>query len=170
VNQSILTDAIIADIVAAAVRAAPTTALVAGASHRHLGSALGRALPDCRIRQRGVNNVDAEPASGFDIAIAADLIEYLEKPAAVEAIGRLRDRGACRLLLLAPVGGRWPGHRSEWAATDFYALALRREARYTVAGGETHLYTFDMRTYKETPDWLNARHWAHPELFDKYWW
>ncbi|WP_404840873.1 DUF6231 family protein [Alkalilimnicola ehrlichii] len=27
-----------------------------------------------------------------------------------------------------------------------------------------------MATYKTTPDWLNSRNWAHPELFDKFRW
>ncbi|WP_259740705.1 DUF6231 family protein, partial [Pseudomonas poae] len=24
--------------------------------------------------------------------------------------------------------------------------------------------------YKQVPDWLNARFWANPENFGKYWW
>ncbi|WP_322520450.1 DUF6231 family protein [Guyparkeria halophila] len=32
------------------------------------------------------------------------------------------------------------------------------------------IYLFDIETYKRTPDWLNARHWANPELWDKYRW
>ncbi|MDD3447840.1 MAG: DUF6231 family protein [Gammaproteobacteria bacterium] len=33
-----------------------------------------------------------------------------------------------------------------------------------------HLYGFDIATYKVTPDWLNSRYWANPELWDRYWW
>ena len=25
------------------------------------------------------------------------------------------------------------------------------------------LYPFDLATYKQVPDWFNARYWAHPE-------
>ena len=32
------------------------------------------------------------------------------------------------------------------------------------------MYLFDIETYKQTPDWLNARHWANPELWGKYRW
>jgi len=27
-----------------------------------------------------------------------------------------------------------------------------------------------VREYKQAPDWLNARFWANPQHFDKYWW
>jgi len=32
------------------------------------------------------------------------------------------------------------------------------------------IYLFDIETYKRTPDWLNARHWANPELWGKFRW
>jgi hypothetical protein len=32
------------------------------------------------------------------------------------------------------------------------------------------IYGFDLGSYKATPDWLNARHWAHPEHWGKYRW
>jgi len=31
-------------------------------------------------------------------------------------------------------------------------------------------FIFDLAHYKVTPDWLNPRHWANPELWDKYRW
>jgi hypothetical protein len=32
------------------------------------------------------------------------------------------------------------------------------------------LFTYDLLDYKQVPDWLNARFWANPENFGKYWW
>ena len=32
------------------------------------------------------------------------------------------------------------------------------------------LYQYDIESYKDTPDWLNPRNWANPELWDKYRW
>ena len=32
------------------------------------------------------------------------------------------------------------------------------------------LFTYDLREYKQVPDWLNAKLWANPERFGKYWW
>ncbi len=33
-----------------------------------------------------------------------------------------------------------------------------------------NVYGFDIQTYKLTPSWLNSRHWANPELWDKHRW
>ncbi|MGD8939893.1 MAG: DUF6231 family protein [Gammaproteobacteria bacterium] len=33
-----------------------------------------------------------------------------------------------------------------------------------------HVYAFDIASYKTTPDWLNNKYWANPELWDKHWW
>ncbi len=41
---------------------------------------------------------------------------------------------------------------------------------FTRQAGDEPLYLFDIETYKHTPDWLNARHWANPELWGKYRW
>lgn len=41
---------------------------------------------------------------------------------------------------------------------------------YQSADGDETVYLFDIHDYKETPDWLNARHWANPEMWDKYRW
>ncbi|MFP4252452.1 MAG: DUF6231 family protein [Guyparkeria sp.] len=41
---------------------------------------------------------------------------------------------------------------------------------YTRQRGDEPMYLFDIETYKRTPDWLNARNWANPELWGKYRW
>ena len=43
---------------------------------------------------------------------------------------------------------------------------------FNLAGQSPHttIYNFHIDSYKPTPDWLNDKFWAHPELFDKYRW
>ena len=41
---------------------------------------------------------------------------------------------------------------------------------YTHLGQTLTLYTYDLYEYKQVPDWLNAKFWANPENFGKYWW
>ncbi|MFO7808749.1 DUF6231 family protein [Guyparkeria sp.] len=41
---------------------------------------------------------------------------------------------------------------------------------FTRQAADEPIYLFDIETYKRTPDWLNARHWANPELWGKYRW
>ena len=45
---------------------------------------------------------------------------------------------------------------------DFLAFGMQRLAE---ADGGHLLSLFDLHTYKPAPDWLNARFWAHPELW-----
>lgn len=48
------------------------------------------------------------------------------------------------------------------AFNDFLAFGMQRLDE----GDDGHLlYLFDLHTYKPAPDWLNARFWAHPELW-----
>jgi len=49
----------------------------------------------------------------------------------------------------------------------FFAFGFRRLGHAVqVSGVLQHWYAFSLRDYKQSPDWLNARFWAHPERFD----
>lgn len=50
---------------------------------------------------------------------------------------------------------------------QFFAYGFRRLGQNTeVSGLQQRWYTYSLRDYKQSPDWLNARFWAHPERFD----
>lgn len=50
---------------------------------------------------------------------------------------------------------------------QFFAYGFRRLGQNTeVSGLQRRWYTYSLRDYKQSPDWLNARFWAHPERFD----
>lgn len=49
-------------------------------------------------------------------------------------------------------------------ADMFIALGFTLSARDTAENVRIH--EFDLDTYKTVPDWLNARHWAHPERWE----
>lgn len=98
----------------------------------------------------------------FDLAVGASVLETLEKEVASMLLARLRDVHAQRVLLFverATLAGRW-------SADELVALGFHRFGEH----GDVALYEFDIAQYKLTPDWLNAEHWAHPELFDKFRW
>ena len=50
------------------------------------------------------------------------------------------------------------------------ALALQAGERFQRDEQVLTLFTYDLLDYKQVPDWLNARFWANPENFGKYWW
>ena len=93
----------------------------------------------------------------YDLAIVADALEYMEKGHARKLLAALRDVHASRLCVAVRTGERWQGLTSHWDPTE-------------TDGGPIHLYKYDIATYKQTPDWLNSRHWANPAMWNKYRW
>lgn len=79
-------------------------------------------------------------------------------------IARLRDLQAARLAVIVhfePEG---------WQEADLRALGLSVDAHYGEGSEALALCTYDVATYKRTPEWLNPRHWAHPERWNKARW
>ncbi|MDZ4192011.1 MAG: DUF6231 family protein, partial [Pseudomonas sp.] len=58
----------------------------------------------------------------------------------------------------------------DWQETDFFALAMQASEQFQREGQTLHLFTYDLLDYKQVPDWLNAKFWANPQNFGKYWW
>lgn len=105
----------------------------------------------------------------FDLVVVADLLERLPKDRGAQLLARLRDLHGGRFLLLIPAAAH-AQHASRWDSNELLALGLLRVGNYDDADGGRHLYRFDLADYKTTPDWLNARFWAHPERWDKDYW
>lgn len=80
-------------------------------------------------------------------------------------LGRLRDVYAGRVLVIGP-GDRRPA----WSRQTLIGLGFRGFGASLDGTRRRPWYQFDIVDYKTTPDWLNPRHWAHPELWDKYRW
>lgn len=111
------------------------------------------------------------PALGrFDAGIVFDTLEYLDKQCGGRLIARLRDLHTSRFCVLAAVGDNREDLRSRWTGADFLSYGMKLVNRYQTDDGMLHLYKYDIASYKSTPDWLNARNWANPELWNKYRW
>ena len=80
-------------------------------------------------------------------------------------LARLRDLHTDRVLHI--------DQGSQWSLADSLALGFSRlvagDCRNSNRGGFS-VYRFDLHSYKQAPDWLNARNWANPELWDKHRW
>jgi hypothetical protein len=138
--------------------------------------------PKCRVCEISLSQIDGQspdlssrinrPDSKitFDFSIVADVIEHMNKNAAVQLLARLRDLYTKKLLVVVPIGNEWTGHQSLWRDSDFLALGFVGKARIQVAKKPIHVYAFDIATYKTTPDWLNNKYWANPQLWDKFRW
>jgi hypothetical protein len=158
---------------------APGSILAIGPRAEALTEEYLRAHPQCRLER-----IDAgEPMSGdallgalaelaarrgrFDFAVVRGVLETLDREAGGALVAALRDRYAKRFCVVVAEPRQDGG---AWTANDLRALGLAQWAQQPTPDAVLRAFGYDVATYKETPDWLNARHWAHPELWDKYRW
>lgn len=114
--------------------------------------------------------VELDEFGRYDLVFVSHVLEKLPKASAEQLIARLRDLHCERLIVVLPIGTDWPKHQSHWQKTDMLGLGFSLLTEYHSNQHQVHIYAFDIASYKATPEWLNNKYWANPELFDKYWW
>ncbi len=80
-------------------------------------------------------------------------------------LSAMRDVYADRVIVIAASQADAPINRERLVGLGFYRYAVSDDAGIT-----RRWYAFDLADYKVTPDWLSPRHWANPELWDKFRW
>ncbi|MBC3478149.1 DUF6231 family protein [Pseudomonas taiwanensis] len=127
--------------------------------------AFAQAHPQVRIETAAAGPLPAElAAQRFDLAVLVDCLEHLPKRVGLELLGGIRNLNASRVAVLADLSV------CGWQDTDFFALALSASEKFRRDEQVLSLFTYDLHDYKQVPDWLNAKFWANPENFSKYWW
>lgn len=153
---------------------APRSILVVGVDGSELFAAYLHGRKDCTLTCLGAQCAlqRLPPCGRHDFGFVADTLEHLPKPEGAALIAAMRDLHAERFCVVVATGkGSGPRGGQAWEDTELLALGLSRLARYEEEEGRRlSLYGFDIASYKQTPDWLNPRYWAHPELWDKYRW
>lgn len=120
-----------------------------------------RATPgNAHTTEVSLGDLIAQAANEEDAVIEL-IVEMDEWTKAISPyLAALRDR-LNRPLIVHPGDGHRVG-----GAVDQQMVSLGFTRQVTAEP----VYLFDIETYKRTPDWLNARHWANPELWGKYRW
>lgn len=146
-------------------RYAPKHLLLVGATRIPAVDAFLQAHPDCQLDSCAAGPLPADlAAKRYDLALLADCLEHLERRDALQLVGGIRNLNSSRVAVLVDLQAA--GTRE----TDFYALAMQASERFRRDAQTLTLFTYDLREYKQVPDWLNAKFWANPENFGKYWW
>ncbi|PZP23671.1 DUF6231 family protein [Pseudomonas kuykendallii] len=144
---------------------APERLLSAGASDLPALQAYRDTHPSCQMDYVPPGPLPAVIAvQRYALAVVADCLEHLPKRSGLELLGGIRNLNAHRLAVLVDLGA------CDWQATDFYSLGMQASERFRREAQILTLFTYDLHDYKQVPDWLNARFWANPENFGKYWW
>lgn len=88
------------------------------------------------------------------LVLAMDALNDLDATQARALLARVRDFISPCIVVIARAD--CPLKRLDFLALGYDRLALDEADRIAI-------YQFDLATYKQVPDWLNARYWAHPE-------
>lgn len=146
-------------------RYAPERLLLVGAQEFPALHAFREAHPQTEVALAAPGNLPAElAAQRFDLALVVDCLEHIPKRTGLELLGGIRNLNASRIAVLADL------QACGWQETDFFSLALQSNERFERDEQVLTLFTYDLREYKQVPDWLNSKFWANPEMFGKYWW
>lgn len=108
-------------------------------------------LPDANIALATVTMPLEKPAS---LAVVMDALKDLDAAQARTLLARVRDFIAPRIVVIATA--QCTLDRLAFLGIGYDVLAVDETENIAI-------YQFDLSTYKQVPDWLNARHWAHPE-------
>lgn len=121
-------------------------------------------------RRSGDQITSAPALRCYDLAIVVNTLELMDKKTGGNVIARLRDVYARGLYVAVSASADQPGIRSHWQHAELIAYGLRLVKRYTDDANPMDLYHYDIYDYKTTPDWLNPKHWANPDMWDKARW
>lgn len=144
---------------------APARLLHVGSSDMPAVHAFSRSHENCRVERAPTGPLSEEQASRrYDLALIADCLEHMPKREGLQLLGGIRNLNANRIAVLVDLAA------CDWQATDFFALALQISARFERDEQTLTLFTYDLFAYKQVPDWLNAKYWANPQMFGKFWW
>lgn len=152
-------------VAALLARYLPNRLLLVGASELPALTAFKAAHEGCVIDHAPAGVLPADlAAQRFDLALVVDCLEHLPRRTGLELLGGIRNLNANRMAVLVDL------QASQWQDTDFFSLALQASERFQREEQVLSLFTYDLLDYKQVPDWLNAKFWANPENFGKYWW
>lgn len=144
---------------------APSRVLYVGRSDLPALDAFAQAHPDSHLVRTASVPLPAEvSACRYDLALVADCLEHVPKRDGLQLLGGVRNLNASRMAVLVDLNA------AGWQPTDLFALALQASERFQREDQTLTLFTYDLLQYKQVPDWLNAKFWANPQNFGKYWW
>ena len=152
----------------------PASLLAIGPQASALLAAYQSVHPDCRIAYLDPHGTlggemlleELARHERFDFAIVRGVLERVDADTGAHLVARLRDVHTRRFCLVLSTND---GER-RWQASELIAMGLSHWSTETVNEASLEIYGFDLGNYKATPDWLNARHWAHPEHWGKNRW
>jgi len=153
---------------------APRSILALGDTASGLVQGFCRQASDCDLVSLDASQAADELLSRadsrrHDFGLVAGFLEQVDKETGNAVLARLRDVLVRRLCVVVedPHG---EDREARWSNAEMAAFGFSFLGRFKIQGRDLELYGFDIANYKQTPEWLNARHWANPERWNKDRW
>lgn len=158
---------ILQDLTRLAESLAPESVMVVCANDTALAEEIRARLPRTPLTRLPADAIRDGMAgvTRHELVLVPDALGRLSREDATHLIASLRDLYSETLYVLLPFGDT-----GAWTGRELVALGLERVRSYPHGDGNSHLYRFNLKDYKKTPDWLNPRYWANPEMWDKARW
>ena len=152
---------------------APKSILTVGEAAAALVTIYCRQHPNCElvcaVTAPEIASLLSSPAARrYDFGVIAGYLETVDEETGGVLIARLRDVLVRRLCVVLSVAD--PIRPAAWTDADMTAFGFTHLERVQKANTDYRIYGFDIASYKSTPDWLNPRHWAHPDRWNKERW
>ncbi|MEM7293131.1 MAG: DUF6231 family protein [Pseudomonadota bacterium] len=157
------------DLVAATVNDlcaanSPQSILIAGLDAQALTHCCQSAMAGAQVtRSESISAVELE--ARFDLAILLGISASVASDTGAALIARLRDVQASHLVVALLLEGN-----PDWDEASLRSLGLKRLRCDKADEGQLAIYDFTLSNYKSTPKWLNNKHWANPDLWDRFRW
>ena len=115
--------------------------------------------------------LESSPADRkFDLAVILFEVKNIKNDSYLHLISKLRDTDCSRVYLACSVPPKVADKQYDACVR---ALGFKLLHVYNLQSADKVnicLYYYDIYDYKEVPDWLNDRFWAHPNMWDKARW
>ncbi len=152
----------------------PRTLLGVGDLASGLLRDFAEATPECALeivetQSAGERLLSLQSKQRYDFALVAGYLEQADTAQGGAVIARLRDVLARRLCVIVRTE-KETERETRWSDAEMSAFGLTLLSRFEDGGKTARLFGFDIASYKQTPDWLSPRHWAHPERWGKFRW
>lgn len=153
---------------------APASLLAIGRRAGELLAPFLNAHPDCRVEYLDrAGELDAQTLleqlakqPRFDFVVVRGVLERFDAQHGAHLLACLRDVHSSHFCVALEAADE----RQTWPPAELIAMGLSQWPGERAGDAELDIYGFELGSYKATPDWLNARHWAHPEHWGKFRW
>ena len=120
-------------------------------------------------RSSGEALADEPLAERVDLCLVQAGFVHKNKAQAITALAGIRNQYCHNIYLFIP-GDASAADAPGIALNELLGLGMRKLATFAQGDNTLDCFGYEMLRYNKKRSWNNAKFWANPENFGKYWW